>query len=56
MRNPFEKLDGKTALNLLFAIGTGVVAVVTSMKEQEEKAELDEMRTLFREFKAKENK
>ena len=37
MKNPFEKLDGKTALNLVVAIGAGVVAVMSSMKEQKEK-------------------
>lgn len=56
MKNPFEKLDLKTAGNVALAIGAGVVAVVSSLKKQKDEAELEEMRKLFREFKQQENK
>lgn len=48
-----KKIDPKTALNVAVAIGTGVVAVISSLKEQKDKAELDELKKFVSDLKEK---
>lgn len=49
-----KKVDPKTAFNVMVAIGTGVVAVVGSLKEQKEQQELDELKKTVKTLVGKE--